>query len=171
MLLPLSLLVSPKVVYGFILIEQGEMNPKAATSGRREHEQQTQASSAAPNPAESAIPEPISEELLALKSAILTYFKTEKPYLRKDFKVHDVALQLNIPAHHISYCFSVCFDESFSQLKTRYRIDYAIGLLQDGAASDMTIEAIGQQAGFASKSSFFTAFKEATGVTPLQYLS
>lgn len=35
----------------------------------------------------------------------------------------------------------------------------------------MTIEAIGQQAGFASKSSFFTAFKEATGQTPQQYLS
>lgn len=181
-LLPVSLLVSPNVMYGFIQIDRGELKPGSAASKGREQASTSngkqiekvaseQGLNEGPKTTATSISEPISEELLALKTAILTYFETEEPYLQKDFKAHDVALYLNVPAHHISYCFSVCFDESFSQLKTRYRIDYAVRLLQEGVASGMTIEAIGQQAGFASKSSFFTAFKEATGQTPQQYLS
>lgn len=174
--LPTSLLLFPNLMYGFIRIGRGEVE-RAVAASRATVVSASKATDGADGAdgaevkLETSPTEPIPQELITLKKAILTYIENEEPFLQKDFKAHDVALYLNVPAHHISYCFSVCFEESFSQLKTRYRIDYAIRLLKEGVAGEMTIEAIGQQAGFASKSSFFTAFKESTGVTPQQYLS
>jgi AraC-like DNA-binding protein len=42
--------------------------------------------------------------------------------------------------------------------------------LKDGTNSKITIEAIGKQSGFKTRSHFYTVFKEKTGFTPTEYL-
>jgi AraC-like DNA-binding protein len=111
-----------------------------------------------------------NKELAQLKQAILSYFETAAPYLKSDFKLHDIAIELNVPAHHISYCFSHSFMENFSEVKTRYRIQHAKQLLDQGAIDQFSMEGVGRLSGFASKSNFFTSFKELTGLTPQQYV-
>jgi len=49
-----------------------------------------------------------------------------------------------------------------------FRIEAAKKLLQ--ANSKLTIEAIGQECGFKSKSSFYSAFKKRTGTTPSKFV-
>jgi AraC-like DNA-binding protein len=41
--------------------------------------------------------------------------------------------------------------------------------LKRGTDSTLTIEAISEQSGFKTRSNFYTAFKEETGLTPTEY--
>jgi AraC-like DNA-binding protein len=204
-LLPISLIIFPNVVYGFVRFNEDvssltvDLKPRNVNAFLRdkrpiqlpitptnsESNDKPLFSSSIEIPAYdmptkgfvSVAPErdystmELTKDLDLLGSAIETYFRDEKPYLKTDFKVHDVALYFNISAHHISFCFSQHFKVTFAQYKTRYRVEYAIQLLKRGEASQSTIETVGLKAGFASKSNFFKAFRDITGLTPQQYLT
>ena len=51
-----------------------------------------------------------------------------------------------------------------------YRVAEVKNLLQDLQNNNLTIEAIAQIAGFKSKSTFKTAFKKLTNMTPRQFM-
>ena len=59
----------------------------------------------------------------------------------------------------------------FSKLKSELRIKYALELLKNGSNSLITIEAIGKQSGFKTRSNFYSAFKDETGFTPTEYIN
>jgi len=106
---------------------------------------------------------------LQLKNEIEHYFQIKKPYLSSDFKMADIILNINAPQHHISYCLSFYFKKSLPELKTHYRVSWAKKALINKKYKYKSIEAIGQKAGYSSKSAFFKAFKDYTGVTPNEY--
>jgi len=106
---------------------------------------------------------------LQLKNEIEHYFECKKPYLSNDFKMADIILNINAPQHHISYCLSFYFKKSLPELKTHYRVSWAKNALIDNKYKYKNIEAIGQKAGYSSKSAFFKAFKDYTGITPQEY--
>jgi AraC-like DNA-binding protein len=164
-LIPASMLIYPNVVYGFIRLKDDTnlMYPISPTIGTTSNTEQATES-------EAEIPAEKAQELLILKKAILTFFDEKKPYLNENFRIADIAASLEVPAHHISYCFTKVFDESFTQLRTRYRVEHAVRLLKEGSADIYSIEGVGKMSGFASKSSFFIYFKEYTGLTPQQYV-
>ena len=58
-------------------------------------------------------------------------------------------------------------NKSFSTFINELRIEKAKEFLT--AKTNYTIEGIGYESGFKSKSTFFTAFKKHTGQTPLEY--
>ncbi|MEO0340625.1 MAG: helix-turn-helix domain-containing protein, partial [Bacteroidota bacterium] len=58
----------------------------------------------------------------------------------------------------------------FKDYINQFRIDKARQALLDPQNALLTIEAIGQQCGFQSKSTFFRAFKKETQLTPKQYV-
>jgi len=43
--------------------------------------------------------------------------------------------------------------------------------LQKGLASELSIDGIGRESGFASRSNFYSAFKAETGFTPNEFLN
>jgi len=51
-----------------------------------------------------------------------------------------------------------------------YRIEEAKNLLSSEKAKQMTIEAIGSDSGFNTKSAFYRAFKKHTGLTPSDFM-
>ena len=55
-------------------------------------------------------------------------------------------------------------------LRDRYRIGHARRLIDEGQTRDKTLEAIGLESGFTSRSSFIIAFREMTGKLPSAYL-
>jgi AraC-like DNA-binding protein len=57
---------------------------------------------------------------------------------------------------------------NFSALLNRYRVEEACRLRGDPAFDHLTIDAIGYQAGFQSRSTFYSAFKQIRGETPGQ---
>jgi len=60
---------------------------------------------------------------------------------------------------------------NFSDFVNSFRVDKVKELLASQEFSEYTIVAIGLECGFNSKSTFYSAFKKNTGVTPVQYRS
>lgn len=100
----------------------------------------------------------------------MTYLIQEQPYLKEHFSVHDLAIAMDVPDHHISYCFNKILKQKFASLKNQLRIQYAQQLLLSGLAKELTMEAIGQKAGFTTRSNFYAAFKAETGLSPSEFI-
>jgi AraC-like DNA-binding protein len=117
---------------------------------------------------------PLSElevdPFLKLSDRIKEYFDNEKPYLNPDFSIAQISLKLNAPQNHVLYCINSIFNTKFSKLKTKLRVEQTKIFLQESVHSNITIDGIAELAGFSSRSSFYIAFKEETGITPSDYL-
>ena len=105
-----------------------------------------------------------------LSERILEYMKTERPYLNRDFTVHDLCTDLNAPRHHVQYCLKMILNKSFTDLKNEFRIEHAKELMTKKEDRFFSIDGVGQQSGFASSSNFFATFKQVTGMTPSQWM-
>ena len=91
----------------------------------------------------------------------------QKPYLNSDLKLQDVADLLHSNRTYISDCIKTTRGQSFTQFINAYRLDEAMKQLQQ--YPEKKISAIWAEAGFATESSFFRAFKASNGVTPNEW--
>lgn len=158
-LLPLSLLLFPQVLYG-IPIYSFETEVKSAPISKQKAE--------VVNPPNNIIePEDPFQELA---QRIMAYLKKQKPYLNPDFSITDLSIALKVPQHHISYCFNSILKIKFTLIKTQLRVEHAQKLLKKGSAQDLSMDGIGKESGFASRSTFYDAFKSQTGLTPTEFL-
>jgi AraC-like DNA-binding protein len=110
-----------------------------------------------------------NEYFIDLAKQIKKHFKEQHPYLKIDFAISDLTIALKVPQHHITICFRDYIGMKFTDMKTQYRLEYAKTALLSEAYNQFTLDAIGHQAGFLSKSNFFSCFKKSTGLTPLEF--
>ncbi len=110
------------------------------------------------------------DPLAETAQVIEEYIREEKPYLKLDFDLEDLEEALGIPKHHITYCFTIILQKKFTAYRTSLRVEHAKELLSAGSADTLSIDGIGAQSGFPSRSSFYASFKSETGMTPSQYL-
>lgn len=103
-----------------------------------------------------------------IKEKIIQYFANEKPYLKPDFNMTILAKEINFPKYQITEVLNTDLGSNFFSFVNKYRVEAVKNMLDD-AENKFSIEAIGYECGFNSKSSFFTVFKKVTGMTPLQY--
>lgn len=94
----------------------------------------------------------------------------EKLFLSPDIDVQTVAGKLGIKIYELSAVLSQIKLTNFNQYINQFRIEELINQLENGVQANITIEALGQEVGFKSKSSFYTAFKKHTGHTPSEYI-
>ncbi len=106
-----------------------------------------------------------------LSESIKDYLEKEKPFVNPNFSISDIALALQVPQNHVSYCINTIMQTKFSILKSDLRIDYAVALLSENLNEAFTIEGIAQQSGFKTRASFYSAFKEKIGVTPTEFIA
>ncbi len=97
------------------------------------------------------------------------YMITEKPYLNTSLTIRNLASKLNMNARDLSILINQYLDKHFFDFVNEYRIEEAKQILKNPAQKELTILEILYQVGFNSKSSFNTAFKKYTGLTPTQY--
>ncbi len=100
---------------------------------------------------------------------ILTVMETDHMFLKKDLRLVDLAHRVDTTEHQLSQVLREHFGVNFFEFINSYRIDTAKRLLLDSEFKHFTIDAIAQEVGFKSKSSFYDAFKKFVGVTPLAY--
>ena len=101
----------------------------------------------------------ILEELRALLA--------EDPiYLEPTLTIADLAKTSGFRSHYISQAINQNLQMNFFDFINRYRVEYACRRLEE---SDDGILGVAMDAGFGSKSSFYTAFRKHTGMTPKQY--
>ena len=103
-----------------------------------------------------------------IKRQLLHYFNTAKPYLDPDLNMDMLSDHLNIRKHQLTEVLNMDIGKNFFQFVNEYRVEAVKEQLAD-PKNMFSIEAIGYECGFSSKSSFFTVFKKITGQTPMQY--
>jgi len=159
LLLSLSLLVFPQILYGFPIYTEIADARKTKTPVIQQK-------------VDVNIVDEDDEEnpFIELRDQINAYLADEKPYLNPDFSIGDMAAALKVPQHHVSYCLRALFKQSFPKLKTTLRIQFALQLMNSSDFEHLSIEGIGQMAGFSSRSSFYSAFQTEMGCSPGEYL-
>lgn len=103
------------------------------------------------------------------KTALIEYMGREKPFLRRDLNIQDVASDLGIPQHHLTQTINEYLDKNFYTLVNEYRVEEVKLRMVDPKYSHFTLLAIAHDAGFNSKSAFNMIFKNYTGMTPSEY--
>ena len=95
----------------------------------------------------------------------------EKQKLHRDPNLtrDKIAKKLGISSGYFSSMLSNSSARSFNDIVNEYRLQEVTKILSDGSLNHFSLEAIGLEMGFKSKSSFFSNFKKVTGSTPSEY--
>ena len=97
------------------------------------------------------------------------FMKEKELYLDPSLTLYNLAKQIGIPDKKLSILINRDLDQHFFDFVNGYRIRRAMKLLGDPDKKEFTVLEILYDVGFNSKSSFNTAFKNYTGITPTQY--
>jgi AraC-like DNA-binding protein len=77
-----------------------------------------------------------------------------------------VAEQLGISAGYVSQLINVITGDNFANFINNYRVEAVKKMILDSDFENYSLLAIGLESGFTSKTTFYDAFKKATGMTP-----
>ena len=88
-------------------------------------------------------------------------------YKNTDVKLSNIAKELHISSHQLSQLLNDNLGKSFALFINEYRIEEAKRILKEN--NQHTLEVIGFESGFSSKSTFYATFKKVVGLTPSQY--
>lgn len=102
-------------------------------------------------------------------SKIVKFMIEEKPYLETKLSLSQLAEQLDLSAHNISEIINTKLDNSFYDFVNKYRVNEVKTLIEIDKEAKYSILAHGFDAGFTSKSTYYSAFKKFTGMTPAQF--
>lgn len=96
--------------------------------------------------------------------------KEHRIFQQKKISLNVIAAQLNLSAHQLSSLINEHYQQNFTDFINTYRINFIKDQLRSKANFEQTtIEALGYEAGFSSKSSFFAVFKKQTSLSPLSF--
>lgn len=110
-----------------------------------------------------------TNEDIELVKKIDQYFLNQKEYLKPDLTIADVSQYVNEHPKRVSLAINIVAERNFKSFVNSYRIAEAKRLLQDKSAVNYSIEGIGSEVGFKSKSVFYSIFKKETGLTPNKF--
>jgi AraC-like DNA-binding protein len=93
----------------------------------------------------------------------------EKLYLFHDLNLDTVAQRISVPRHHISNVLNKSLNTNFFDYINKFRVEEAKRKIKDETLKNYTLIALGSDAGFNSKASFYRNFKRYENMTPLEY--
>lgn len=110
-----------------------------------------------------------ADKSMAYWQGVNRLMETEKIYLKADLTLYGLAESMRILPHHLSQVINEHSGQNFFDFVNAYRIKEIQHRLKDPANDIYTLAAIAEQTGFSSKSTFNTAFKKHTGLTPTAF--
>ena len=108
-------------------------------------------------------------EIEQLYGQIKELMERDKPYLDAQLSLNRLAQLLHCHPHMLSQCINQMEGRNFNDFINHYRLGQAMKMLFDTKFAGYSVEGIGLEAGFSSKSTFYPAFKKHTGKTPTEY--
>lgn len=116
-------------------------------------------------------PAPVIDKEYYLQIGILLdeYLAEKKSFINSGYNLNQLAEEIGLHTHHLSYYFREIRQQNFTDYKNELRVKYACELIASDQYNDLTLEAIGEKAGFSSRATFIRAFKKVTNQTPGSY--
>jgi len=108
--------------------------------------------------------------LALLKTRITTLMETERLFLDNELSLPELAKEMNISSHDLSYLLNEGFGVNFFQFINTYRVNEAKQLILSEKYRHLNLLGIAYSAGFNSKTTFNTTFKKETGLSPSQFI-
>ena len=109
------------------------------------------------------------ENLEALMSEIDNYMMTSESFIHTELTIIDLTKKLKVHPKRISTTINTIHGQNFNSYVNQLRIKKAKSLLENNKLESLSVEGIGNEVGFHSKSAFYSAFKKVTGTTPSKY--
>lgn len=100
---------------------------------------------------------------------LLSYMETNKPFLDGDLTIHGLSDKTGIARHHITQVLNEKYKRNFFTFVNEYRVKEVMERFSEPKFNNYTILAIALDAGFNSKTTFNSFFKNQTGLTPSEY--
>jgi AraC-like DNA-binding protein len=108
-----------------------------------------------------------SEQYQGILRKLNDVMQKDKPFLKPDFSLPDLAQQLGTSAHTLSQVINDGLGKNFFEMTAEYRVEEAKRLLKE--QPNVKVEEIAEQVGYNSKSSLNNSFKKITGMTPSEF--
>ena len=87
-------------------------------------------------------------------------------FTKEDLTIVDVSEAIHEHPRRISQSINSLLGTNFNNYINSFRVEYAKELFSSDQCKNLSIEGIGMEAGFHSKSTFYAAFKKIEGTTP-----
>ena len=108
-----------------------------------------------------------STEAAILSEKLENIMNGKSLYKNPNLSLQDVSQEMNISTHQLSQFLNNNLNKNFTSFVNEFRIKEACKIITSN--DKLTLESVGYDVGFNSKSTFFSAFKKHTGTTPLNY--
>ena len=92
--------------------------------------------------------------------------KAKEHYLNQNLTLHDFAKEIHISARIISTYINQSVGLNFNEWVNNYRVEKALKILSNAKSNHLSIEGIGMDSGFKSRSATYAAFKKKLGKSP-----
>ena len=107
------------------------------------------------------------ENAAALLKQVDALMDKEKPYVNQKLKLDELAAMLGLSRHMLSRVLNEEYEHGFAHYIKQHRVNEAKRLIS--IRHELSLEGIGYESGFNSKSAFFEAFKKVAHSTPAEY--
>jgi len=107
------------------------------------------------------------ENAKGLLAQVNQLMDSEKPFVNQKLKLDELAARAGMTRHTLSRVLNEEYQHGFAHYVKKYRVDEAKKLIQ--VRHELSLEGIGYESGFNSKSAFFEAFKKIAESTPAEY--
>ncbi len=114
-------------------------------------------------------PETSEDKNKKIAIKIIESFEKEQIYTDPEISLDKMAKIIGTNTKYISNIINQHFECNFKTLINNYRIEYCCSLLNNKKYDSISINEIATMCGFSSTSSFYSVFKDKTGMSPIQY--
>lgn len=103
----------------------------------------------------------------------LEFLANNKTFKEPNLKVKELSELIGVSPRHLSNAINNCYQNNFSALINRYRVEEAKKILIEmskNPSNQYSLEYVWEQCGFSNDVSFYRTFKNITGLTPTEFM-
>ena len=112
-----------------------------------------------------------NEKIEDILNRINHLMEKQKPFLRPNYSLGDLAGDLDMPSYQLSAFINHIMRQRFNDLINQYRISYCLEKLKQHSSEDIKVYKLSIDCGFNNRNTFISAFKKNTHFTPYEYIN
>lgn len=113
----------------------------------------------------------IDPELDLLKIRMISLLEDQKIFLKPNLLVGEFAKEMGVSVRQLPFLFFSVYGRSFNDVLNKYRIESAKLKIEEGLLDSYTLESIGEDCGFNSRTTFYNVFVKEYSMSPSEYWS